>query len=83
MPKAKKSLGQNFLIDPSIVNEILRHVNPDSSNKFLEIGPGKGAITERLVDSVDEIHAVEVDSGLLKNLSRIKGVAAIIEVNFL
>lgn len=72
MPKAKKSLGQNFLIDPSIVNEILRHVNPDSSNKFLEIGPGKGAITERLVDSVNEIHAVEVDSGLLKNLSRIK-----------
>ena len=49
MPKAKKSLGQNFLIDPLVIDQIIKHVNPDLTNQFLEIGPGKGAITERLI----------------------------------
>ena len=41
MPKAKKSLGQNFLIDPLVIDQIIKHVNPDLTNQFLEIGPGK------------------------------------------
>ena len=41
MPKAKKSLGQNFLIDPAVTNQILQFINPDSKDIFLEIGPGK------------------------------------------
>ena len=70
MPKAKKSLGQNFLIDPLVIDQIIKHVNPDLTNQFLEIGPGKGAITERLINTVREIHAVEIDGGLLKKLSQ-------------
>ena len=65
MPKAKKSLGQNFLIDPLVIDQIIKHVNPDLTNQFLEIGPGKGAITERLINTVREIHAVEIDGGCL------------------
>ena len=72
MPKAKKSLGQNFLIDTSVVNQIIQFVNPDSSHRFLEIGPGKGVITQRLVKSVDEIHAVEIDKDLLRDLAQIE-----------
>ncbi|MDB4815964.1 16S rRNA (adenine(1518)-N(6)/adenine(1519)-N(6))-dimethyltransferase RsmA [Gammaproteobacteria bacterium] len=72
MPKAKKSLGQNFLIDTSVVNQIIQFVNPDSSHRFLEIGPGKGVITQRLVKSVNEIHAVEIDKDLLRDLTQIK-----------
>ena len=53
MPKAKKSLGQNFLIDPAVTNQILQFINPDSKDIFLEIGPGKGAITKQLASRVD------------------------------
>ena len=55
MPKAKKSLGQNFLIDPAVTNQILQFINPDSKDIFLEIGPGKGAITKQLASRVDTV----------------------------
>ena len=72
MPKAKKSLGQNFLIDPAVTNKILRFINPDSKDIFLEIGPGKGAITKQLTSRVDITHAVEVDKELSYKLKRLE-----------
>jgi len=70
--KAKKSLGQNFLIDDIVINEIINHVNPDSGNTFLEIGPGKGAITKELLNKVLFTHAVEIDDVLSKELSKLE-----------
>ena len=72
MPRAKKSLGQNFLVDSGIVNQIFQYVNPDSDDNFLEIGPGKGAITKVLLSKANQTHAVEIDDDLLKKLSRIE-----------
>tara|TARA_Y100000766_G_scaffold69695_1_gene58423 strand:- start:2068 stop:2847 length:780 start_codon:yes stop_codon:yes gene_type:complete len=72
MPKAKKSLGQNFLIDDTVINEIINHVNPDLGNTFLEIGPGKGAITKELLNKVLFTHAVEIDDVLSKELSKLE-----------
>jgi Dimethyladenosine transferase (rRNA methylation) len=48
MPRAKKSLGQNFLIDSAVISQLVNYVNPDANDLFLEIGPGKGAITKEL-----------------------------------
>ena len=46
MPRPKKSLGQNFLIDPLVIDRTIQHLNPLPSDNFLEIGPGRGAITQ-------------------------------------
>ena len=47
MQFAKKSLGQNFLIDKNIIKKIVNLVNIDNKN-IIEIGPGQGAITNEL-----------------------------------
>ena len=72
MPRAKKSLGQNFLVDSRIVNQIFQYINPDANDNFLEIGPGRGAITKELLSKVKQTHAVEIDNDLLKELKKIE-----------
>lgn len=47
--KAKKSLGQNFLIDESIINKIVNSIDATKDDLIIEIGPGRGAITKKLV----------------------------------
>lgn len=68
MPRAKKSLGQNFLIDSNVIDQIIQYVKPDRQDIFLEIGPGKGAISEVLIDKSKQVQAVELDDDLLKKL---------------
>ena len=48
MKFAKKSLGQNFLIDKNIIRKIINSVNIKDKN-VIEIGPGKGALTEEIL----------------------------------
>ena len=48
MIKAKKDLGQNFLIDEVALNKIIEIINPNKKEHFLEIGPGQGALTKFL-----------------------------------
>ncbi|WP_329808583.1 rRNA adenine N-6-methyltransferase family protein, partial [Paenibacillus polymyxa] len=47
----KKSLGQNFLIDQNILNKIVNAAGLDETKGALEIGPGIGALTEKLAQS--------------------------------
>ena len=68
-PFAKKSLGQNFLTDPSIINRILDAVAPSPKDTIIEIGPGQGALTEKLVESGAEVIAIELDRNLVPYLS--------------
>ena len=74
MSKAKKSLGQNFLTEATVINQIIRAINPLSHNNFLEIGPGKGAITKPLLKLIKNLHVVEIDKDLLKGLQSIQSV---------
>lgn len=64
-PFAKKSLGQNFLVDHNYIDKIVRAVDPREGDTVIEIGPGRGAITERLVDSGANVHAIELDRELV------------------
>ena len=50
--KAKKSLGQNFLIDKNILKKIVDVGNINSNDKVLEIGPGTGNLTEYIVKAI-------------------------------
>ena len=65
--RAKKRLGQNFLVDEKVINDILSCVN--SSDYVFEIGPGLGFVTERLVDVAKDVIAVEIDKDAIKILN--------------
>jgi 16S rRNA (adenine1518-N6/adenine1519-N6)-dimethyltransferase len=60
----KKSLGQNFLVDPAIAKKIITSANLSKIDHILEIGPGKGILTSCLADSGARILAIEIDNGL-------------------
>jgi 16S rRNA (adenine1518-N6/adenine1519-N6)-dimethyltransferase len=67
--KAKKSLGQHFLTSGSAIDKMIdaSHVNPDDI--VLEIGPGKGILTEKLIKLSGRVIALEKDSCLIPYLS--------------
>ncbi|WP_046216571.1 16S rRNA (adenine(1518)-N(6)/adenine(1519)-N(6))-dimethyltransferase RsmA [Paenibacillus wulumuqiensis] len=61
----KKSLGQNFLIDANILNKIVEAAELTPERGALEIGPGIGALTERLAQQAKAVTAVEIDQRLI------------------
>jgi 16S rRNA (adenine1518-N6/adenine1519-N6)-dimethyltransferase len=69
-----RKLGQNFLVSDRIRDRIIESSGPLDRGRVLEIGPGLGTLTERLVDTAQSVTAVEIDSGLSRYLSdRFKG----------
>ena len=64
----KKRWGQNFLIDPNILRKIHHSIGIQAGEIIIEIGPGKGALTQLLIGSGAEIHAVEIDPDLIPDL---------------
>lgn len=63
--KARKRFGQNFLIDHGIIRDIVRSVHPRKDDVIVEIGPGKGAITQLLADACDNLNVIELDRDLV------------------
>jgi len=70
MVKAKKSLGQHFLVDPLIVSQIIEALDPKQGETVLEIGPGEGVLTLPLVNSKTGVVAVELDRRLAPELAK-------------
>lgn len=68
--RAKKSRGQNFLIHEHVIDAILRLLQLTRADQILEIGPGLGFLTRRLVEVADKVWAVEVDAKLVEYLQR-------------
>ena len=68
----RKKWGQNFLRDSNTIGKIIDCFNPVKEDTILEIGPGEGALTDRLSPLVKEIHAVEIDPLLVKQLEEKK-----------
>lgn len=64
-PRAKKSLGQNFLVDSGVVTRILNALDPQSDETIIEIGPGRGALTGELLKRAGRVVAVELDRVLV------------------
>ena len=64
LPPPNKRLGQNFLIDPNIVRKIVALAELNPSDHVLEIGPGRGILTEALCHAAGRVTAVEVDPRL-------------------
>ncbi len=63
-----KKLGQNFVIDPNTVRYIVEQARIDSQSVVVEVGPGLGSLTLRLLEVASHVIAVEIDSRLAKQL---------------
>ncbi|WP_146550897.1 16S rRNA (adenine(1518)-N(6)/adenine(1519)-N(6))-dimethyltransferase RsmA [Rummeliibacillus suwonensis] len=61
----KKSLGQNFLIDPNILRNIVGYADLTKESAAIEIGPGIGALTEHLARAAGKVVSFEIDQRLL------------------
>jgi 16S rRNA (adenine1518-N6/adenine1519-N6)-dimethyltransferase len=61
----KKSLGQNFLIDPNVLRNIVSHANLTENSGAIEVGPGIGALTEHLARAAKKVVSFEIDQRLL------------------
>tara|TARA_B100001175_G_scaffold308083_1_gene308069 strand:+ start:85 stop:852 length:768 start_codon:yes stop_codon:yes gene_type:complete len=66
----RRKLGQNYLIDPVILFEIERAINPQKDNLFFEIGPGKGALTDYLMGQNRKVIAMDLDKNNIITLSK-------------
>ncbi len=78
--RAKKSLGQNFLVDPNLQRKIVEAVDPTPGDTLLEIGPGRGALTRHLVGRVGRLIMVELDDALAATLEAEWGIRPDVEV---
>ena len=69
-PFAKKSLGQNFLIDQNYIKKIISALNLKPDETVIEIGAGRGALTSFLVESGANVVAIEIDRNLIPLLKK-------------
>ena len=64
MTTAKRRFGQNFLVDRGVIDRIIAAVQPQSDETIIEIGPGRGALTSRLIEKAGRVVAIEFDRDL-------------------
>ncbi len=67
--KPLKKFGQNYLTDNNILDKIVKEIFPNPEDNLVEIGPGLGALTEKLIEFTPCLTAVEIDSRVIENLS--------------
>jgi 16S rRNA (adenine1518-N6/adenine1519-N6)-dimethyltransferase len=70
IPFAKKSFGQNFLVDETYIRKIVEAVAPSGDDLVIEIGPGRGALTQMLLEKAGKVVALELDRDLHPFLTR-------------
>lgn len=67
--RANKSLGQNFLINEQIIDDIVNVSNVTADDVIIEIGPGLGSLTAKLADNAKKVIAIELDENMINILS--------------
>lgn len=76
IPAAAKRFGQNFLINEGVIKNIVDAVDPEHDETIVEIGPGRGALTKRLLEQAGQVVAIEFDNRLLPLLESTFGERA-------
>lgn len=69
-PRARKRFGQNFLQDMAIIEAIVEAISPEPGQHLVEIGPGRGALTEPLLQRCDQLDVIELDRDLVPILEK-------------
>ena len=70
--RTKKRLGQNFLINGEVIQDIIDYAKITKDDVVLEIGPGVGFVTEQLVKYAKKVIAVELDEEAVKELQKLE-----------
>ncbi len=68
----KKSLGQNFLIDQNVINKIVDSFNIEKNSIIIEIGPGSGSLTKKLITFNERVICFEIDKRMSEYLDKIE-----------
>ncbi|MGI9224215.1 MAG: 16S rRNA (adenine(1518)-N(6)/adenine(1519)-N(6))-dimethyltransferase RsmA [Woeseiaceae bacterium] len=68
--RPRKRFGQHFLTDPGVIDAIVQAINPRKNDIVVEIGPGRGAITQSLAARAGHLHCIELDRDLAAKLRR-------------
>jgi len=68
MHRARKQFGQHFLVDQNILDRIIQSIKPVRGERIVEIGPGQGAMTARVLRHVNKMEAIEIDYDLVQML---------------
>jgi len=63
-PVPRKRFGQHFLTDPSVIEQLVRTIDPERPGRLIEIGPGPGALTRPLLARRGELTVIEIDRDL-------------------
>ena len=66
--KPLKRFGQNYLHDKNIIKKIASEINPQPTDTIIEIGPGRGALTELIYGKIKNFIAVEIDTRVIEDL---------------
>jgi 16S rRNA (adenine1518-N6/adenine1519-N6)-dimethyltransferase len=81
--QARKKYGQHFL-EPAWADRLVQAIDPRAADRFLEIGPGPGALTLRLAPLVAHVTAVEIDPAMVGALApRVPPNVSLVESDFL
>ena len=67
--KANKDLGQNFLINNEVVENIIKSSDVSKEDLIIEIGPGLGTLTKRLLENAGKVICIELDKKMIKILN--------------
>lgn len=71
--RAKRSLGQNFLLDPSILSHIVKAAGSLEGRTVIEVGPGPGGLTRHILDNpIDHLHVIEMDSRCIEIMEQLQ-----------
>ena len=70
--RTKKRLGQNFLVNPEVIADIIDFADITKDDVVLEIGPGVGFVTEQLVKHAKKVVAIELDEEAIRELKKIE-----------
>ena len=70
--RTKKRLGQNFLINGEVIQDIIDYAKITKDDVVLEIGPGVGFVTEQLVKYAKKVIAIELDEEAIKELNKLE-----------
>ena len=83
---ARKRFGQHFLVDSGVIDAIVRTIDPRAGERIVEIGPGRGALTEPLRASGAQLTLIELDRDLAAHWRKVPGVellqADVLRVDF-
>lgn len=78
--RARKRFGQHFLADPRALDRIVEALDPGPRSTILEIGPGRGALTDRLAERAGRVLAIEIDRDLVASLRERYSGNAVVQV---